>query len=56
MLLGVVPCEHYRGYPLPVLVTYGCQANRSHTFQEPQDIYTGTGAEVFSGGIVDEWF
>ena len=48
--------EEYRKYPLPVLPTYGCAANRSHTFQDAQYIYSGVGAEVFSGGIVDDWF
>ena len=48
--------EQYRDYPLPVIVTYGCDANISHTFQETQYIYTGAGSEVFSGGIADDWF
>jgi hypothetical protein len=48
--------ERYRGYKLPILVTYGCEANKSHTFQEVQYLYTGTGSEVFAGAIVDAWF
>jgi glycosyl hydrolase family 72 (putative glucanosyltransferase) len=48
--------EQYRSYPLPIIVQYGCQANRSHTFQKVQYILTGAGAEVFSGGIVYDWF
>jgi 1,3-beta-glucanosyltransferase GAS1 len=47
--------EQYRGHSMPVLVHYGCQENRSHTFPEVRYIYTGAGAEVFSGGIVDNW-
>jgi hypothetical protein len=48
--------EQYRDYPSPVIVTYGCDANISHTFQETQYIYNGAEAEVLSGGITDDWF
>jgi hypothetical protein len=48
--------EQYRSYPVPTVVTYGCYANQSHSFQEPEWIYNGVGAEVFSGGIASEWF
>jgi hypothetical protein len=45
----------YRNYPLPVLLSYGCDANVSHEFPEVQYIYSGEGAEVFSGGVVHDW-
>jgi hypothetical protein len=48
--------DQYRNYPLPVIITYGCDANISHTFQEPRYIYTGAPGEVFSGGVTDDWF
>jgi hypothetical protein len=48
--------EQYRNFSLPVFVTYGCEANKTHDFQEVQYIYTGEPAKVFSGGIAFDWF
>jgi hypothetical protein len=45
--------EQYQDYPIPVIVTYGCDANISHTFQETQYIAK---REIFSGGVTDDWF
>jgi hypothetical protein len=47
--------EQFRDYQSPILVTYGCPANRTHTFQDVQYIFNGTGSEVFSGGIAESW-
>ena len=48
--------KQYQDSSFPVLVTYTCPANRSHSFQEVQYIYSEAGAASFAGAIADDWF
>ena len=56
MLLPDGFIEQYANYPIPMVLVYGCEHGRNHSFPEVEAIYANNATSVFSGGFIREWF
>jgi hypothetical protein len=48
--------EDYANYSVPVVMTYGCEANKNPDFAEVGKLYGDNVTKTFSGGIAQGWF
>jgi hypothetical protein len=46
----------FQNYQIPVVLSYGCEANKSHAYNEVEYIYGSPMNSIFSGAIAHGWF